>query len=312
MLRVDLHAVVPDEYAFERLDRVASELFPEYSRSRLQNWIKSGELTVDGVVRKPRAKVLAGENLEVHAEEQGISYEPEDLPLQVEFEDEHIIVINKPAGLVMHPGAGNPAGTMLNGLLAHCSQLQSIPRAGIVHRLDKDTTGLLVVAKTLTSQHHLVQQLQQRTVSRIYDAVVCGRVMRQGQVDAPIGRHPRQRTRMSIQSSGKEAITHYSAVRIFEHHTHLRLKLETGRTHQIRVHMQELGYPLVGDSVYGGRFRRNLDLSESLIELVKHFGRQALHARTLELIHPHSHRSMRFTSALPDDMANLLLALEDG
>jgi 23S rRNA pseudouridine1911/1915/1917 synthase len=308
--RIHHHAIVPVSLALERLDRAAGRLFPEYSRARLQEWIKSGELTVDGELRRPKDKLAGGEELEIDASIHPISFTAEDIPLDIVYEDADLMVVNKPAGLVIHPGAGNPAGTMLNGLLHYCGALASVPRAGIVHRLDKETTGLVVVAKTIMSQNAIVQQLQARKVSRIYDAVVFGVVDRPGRIDAPIGRNPANRTRMSIQASGKEAVTHYRVVANFPEHTHLEVSLETGRTHQIRVHMGKIGHPLVGDATYGGGFKMPRNKNPELVAALRHMNRQALHARKLSLLHPRTGEPMCFTSDLPGDMADLLAVLD--
>lgn len=294
---------IPADLALQRLDRAAVHLFPQYSRARLQRWIKSGELTLDGELRRPRDKVSGGEEIEIDASVQEVSFAPEEISLDIVFEDDALLVVNKPAGLVVHPGAGNPNGTLLNALLYHDPNLASVPRAGIVHRLDKDTTGLLVVAKNLVSQNALVQQLQAREVSRIYEAVVHGVVVQPGIISAPISRHAVHRTRMAVQSSGKEAITHYRALRRFAAHTHVELSLETGRTHQIRVHMQFRGYPLVGDPTYGKRGR---EVDERLEAAFEKIGRQALHARKLSLTHPVYGEELSFEAALPRDMLELL------
>ncbi|XOV90340.1 MAG: 23S rRNA pseudouridine(1911/1915/1917) synthase RluD [Pseudomonadota bacterium] len=309
--RITAHATVPPELAFERLDRTAADLFPAYSRSRLQAWIKSGDLTVDGELRRPRDKVWGGEELEIDATLEGGGVAGEDLALDVVHEDEAILVINKPAGLVVHPGAGNPTGTLMNALLYHDPTLAVVPRAGIVHRLDKETSGLLVVAKSLASQNSLVQQLQAREVSRIYEAVVYGVVPANGRIDAPIARNPANRIKMAVQPSGKEATTHYRVCRAFAEHTHLELKLETGRTHQIRVHMQHLGHPLVGDPTYGGSYKEPRNKRKRLEQALKHMGRQALHARKLSFVHPLAGTTVSFESALPSDIVDLLAALAE-
>ncbi len=309
--RIMQHATVPTELAFERLDRIAADLFPEYSRSRLQAWIKSGELTVDGELRRPRDKVWGGEELEIDATLEGGAALGEDLPLNVVFEDEAILVIDKPAGLVVHPGAGNPTGTLMNALLFYCPSLAVVPRAGIVHRLDKDTSGLLVVAKTLASQNSLVQQLQAREVSRIYEAVLYGVVPANGRIDAPIARNPANRLKMAVQPSGKEATTHYRVCRAFAEHTHMELKLETGRTHQIRVHMQHLGHPLVGDPAYGGSYKQPRNKRPGLEQSLQDMSRQALHARKLSFIHPLDGTTVSYESELPQDIVNLLAALAE-
>lgn len=303
---IHIRATVPAKLAMERLDRVASQLFPEYSRSRLQSWIKSGELTVDGEIWRPRDKVSGGEDIEVDAIPEAVSFRPQSVPLSIVFEDEWIIVIDKPAGLVVHPGAGNFDGTLMNGLLYHCPGLAEVPRAGIVHRLDKDTTGLLVVARNLASQNSLVRQLQAREVSRVYEAVVYGVMDRPGRIDAPIARNRDNRLKMAVQTAGKEATTHYRPIKQFAEHTHVELSLETGRTHQIRVHMQYLGHPLVGDATYGGGFKMPRNKRPELIAGLETMPRQALHARKLSLAHPEDGRKVSFESALPDDMLALL------
>ncbi len=311
---VEQQLPVPMERAGARFDQIAAELFPDYSRSRLQAWIKEGALTVDGRVRKGKEKLLGGEilRLEAQLQVQG-QWQAESIPLNVVYEDDQILVINKPADFVVHPAAGNYTGTLLNALLHHCPALDKVPRAGIVHRLDKDTTGLMVVAKTLASQTNLVAQLQARSVSREYEAVVQGVMTGGGMVNAPIGRHPRQRTKMAVvNTGGKEAVTHYRVIERFSHHTHVRLKLETGRTHQIRVHMAYIKYPLVGDPLYAGRLKIPKGISDTLLEMLRGFSRQALHAATLGLIHPFSGEYLEWSVPLPLDMQSLLqqLALE--
>ncbi|NIB40236.1 23S rRNA pseudouridine(1911/1915/1917) synthase RluD [Pseudomaricurvus alkylphenolicus] len=311
---LELTAVVPDSLMGSRLDFAAAELFPDYSRSRLQAWIKSADLTVNGQQAKPKDKMMGGEELVLIAEpeEQG-DWEAEDIPLDIVFEDEHILVINKPEGLVVHPAAGNRSGTLLNGLLHHQPDLINVPRAGIVHRLDKDTTGLMVVAKTLQAHADLVAQLQERSVSREYEAVVQGVMTGGGRVEGAIGRHPRQRQKMAVVDfGGKEAVTHYRVTQRFDNHTHVRLKLETGRTHQIRVHMAHIGYPLVGDSTYAGRFKIPKQASPELLEQLKGFRRQALHAAQLGLIHPATGEYMEWQAHRPDDMQQLLETLAKG
>ncbi len=302
---------VPDQMCGKRLDQVVAELLPDYSRSRLQGWIKSGELRVDGVLRKPKDKLIGGEQLSLCAtlEEQG-DWQAQAIELDVVFEDEHILVINKPANLVVHPGAGNADGTLLNALLHHCPDQVTLPRAGIVHRLDKDTTGLMVVAKSIAAHTDLVAQLQDRTVSREYEAVTQGVMTGGGCVEGNIGRHPRQRTKMAVRDfGGKEAVTHYRVLQRFANHTHIRVKLETGRTHQIRVHMAHIGYPLVGDGVYAGRFKIPKGASRDLLAMLKAFPRQALHAANLGLMHPVTGEYMEWDAPLPEDFVELLLAL---
>jgi 23S rRNA pseudouridine1911/1915/1917 synthase len=303
---------VPDSLAGMRLDQAAVELFADHSRERLKGWIKSGALTVDGRPGRPKDKVAGGERLRLFAElEDDTRFEPEAIPLAVVFEDEAVLVIDKPAGLVVHPAAGNPDGTLLNALLHRCPALAAVPRAGIVHRLDKDTTGLMVVAKTLAAQTALVEQLQARSVSREYDAVVTGVMTAGGSVDAPIGRHPKDRKRQAVHVSGKPAVTHYRVVERFRGHTHVRCRLETGRTHQIRVHLAHRRFPLVGDPVYGGRLKLPAGAGDGLKTLLRGFPRQALHARRLAFDHPGSGERVAFRAALPDDLLMLIDYLRD-
>ena len=310
---IQMSATVSPGCCGRRLDQVASELFSDFSRARLQTWIKGGQLRVDGQQQVPKQKLLGGETLtvDVHLEPEG-DWQAENIPLNIPYEDDHIIVLNKPTNFVVHPAAGNRSGTMLNALLYHCPQLESVPRAGIVHRLDKDTTGLMVVAKTLQAHTDLVAQLQARTVKREYEAVVTGVMTGGGVVDQPIGRHQIQRTKMAVISDGKEARTHYSVLERFEGHSHVRLRLETGRTHQIRVHMAHIRFPIVGDDTYAGRFRIHKGVTPELRDAVQNFGRQALHARELGLIHPATGEMVSWASELPDDMQSLLAALANG
>ncbi|WNL39495.1 23S rRNA pseudouridine(1911/1915/1917) synthase RluD [Halomonas sp. PAMB 3232] len=303
---------VPATLAGARLDQAAAELFSEYSRERLKAWINGGELTVDGATAKPKAKLHGLETLRLCATlEEDTRFAAQEIPLDIVFEDEAVIVLNKPAGMVVHPAAGNPDGTLLNALLFHCPSLAEIPRAGIVHRLDKDTTGLMMVAKTLTAQTRLVEQLQARSVSRQYDAVVIGKPVSGATIDAPIGRHPKDRKRQAVTASGKPAVTHYRVVERFRAHTHVRCQLETGRTHQIRVHMAHARYPLIGDPLYGGRARLPPGAGEQLKEILREFPRQALHARKLSFIHPVSEEPMTFRASLPDELLMLLDYLRD-
>lgn len=293
-----------------RLDQALQQLLPDYSRSRLQTWIKDKRVTLDGECVAPKQTVWAGSKVRVEPElhPSETPFSAEEIALDIVYEDDTLLVVNKPAGLVVHPGSGNWQGTLLNALLYHAPQLACIPRAGIVHRLDKDTSGLLVVAKTLTSQTDLVRQLQARSVKRDYLAVVQGLVARDGKVDAPLGRHPSQRVKMAIVHNGKAAVTHYTVLEHFDRHALIRCSLETGRTHQIRVHMQSIGHPLVGDPVYGGR---PLNLPPLLSDVVKSLGRQALHAERLGLIHPVSGEAMEWQVDLPQDMADLLKVLRN-
>ncbi|ELI5855052.1 TPA: 23S rRNA pseudouridine(1911/1915/1917) synthase RluD [Pseudomonas aeruginosa] len=303
-------AEVPFELGGQRLDQIAAQLFPEHSRSRLAGWIKDGRLTVDGAVLRPRDIVHSGAQLVLEAEQEAQGeWLAQDIELEIVYEDEHILVIDKPAGLVVHPAAGHQDGTLLNALLYHVPDIANVPRAGIVHRLDKDTTGLMVVAKTLEAHTKLVAQLQARSVSRIYEAIVIGVITSGGTIDAPIGRHGVQRQKMAVVDAGKVAVSHYRVLERFRAHTHTRVKLETGRTHQIRVHMSHIGYPLVGDPIYGGRFRIPPVASQTLVQTLREFPRQALHARFLELDHPATGVRMKWESPLPEDFLWLLSLL---
>ena len=305
--QISLKAEVPEHLSGNRLDQIAAKLFPEYSRSKLQHWIKEGCLRVNDRQLRPRDRLLCGDVLAVETE-LSISeqWRPQDIPLDIVFEDDHLLVVDKPAGLVVHPGAGNRDGTLLNGLLQHCPALSELPRAGIVHRLDKDTNGLMVVAKSLQSHTDLVRQLQGREVSREYEAVVQGVLTGGGSIDAPLGRHPVSRKKRAVVDSGQEAITHYRVITRFRSHTHIRVKLETGRTHQIRVHMAHIKHPLLGDPVYGGRLQLPAACSTALADSLKNFRRQALHACRLELSHPVSLETLAWQSARPEDMELLL------
>ncbi|MBB3063019.1 23S rRNA pseudouridine(1911/1915/1917) synthase RluD [Microbulbifer rhizosphaerae] len=316
--RLALDIEVPAHLAGHRLDQAAAELIPDYSRARLQTWIKGGQLTVDGRTARPRDKLFGGEQLRLSAElEARGEWLAQPIDLNIAYEDDSLLVIDKPPGLVVHPAAGNPDGTLLNGLLHHCPQLETVPRAGIVHRLDKDTSGLMVVAKTLPAQTALVAQLKARTVSRQYDAIAQGVVTGGGTVDAPIGRHRQNRLKMAVlELGGKEAITHYRVQERFRAHTLLRCKLETGRTHQIRVHMAHIRHPLVGDPLYGGRVKLPPEASPELVEALQQFPRQALHAAELALQHPKTGGELHWRAPMPADMLRLLGLLradsEDG
>lgn len=308
--RIIASFAVPAELSDRRLDQAAAELMPEHSRSRLQGWIKSGSLTVNGKSCKPRDKVMLGDRLELDAEpEAQVSWEAESIALDIVYEDEHLLVINKPAGLVVHPAAGHADGTLVNALLNHAPELENLPRAGIVHRLDKDTSGIMVVARSLIAHTSLVDQLQTRTMGREYEAIVVGTLTGGATVDAPIGRHPRERKKMAVVPTGKPAITHYRLVERFAAHTHVRCKLESGRTHQIRVHMAHVKHPLVGDPQYGGRLRLPKGTTDELRDVLAGFQRQALHARQLTLEHPQTGEILTWEVPLPDDIEGLLAAL---
>ena len=303
---------VPDDQGGRRFDQIAAACFPEFSRARLQDWIRDGFLVVDGETRKPKEKLYGGEKLSLSVEVQPEGqWEPENIPLDVVYEDNDIIVINKPAGLVVHPAAGNYTGTLLNSLLHHYPDNATLPRAGIVHRLDKDTTGLMVVARSLAAHTDLVAQLQDRTVHREYEAVVRGVMTGGGVVDAPIGRHPQNRLKMAVVRGGKPSVTHYRVVKRYKAHTHIRLNLQTGRTHQIRVHMSHQHFPLVGDDLYGGGLKLPKSCPAELEKVLRAFRRQALHARQLGLIHPVTGEYMEWEVPLTDDFQMLLDSLAE-
>jgi 23S rRNA pseudouridine1911/1915/1917 synthase len=308
----DDKARIPDELAGQRLDQALAQMFPEYSRSRLKSWLLEGTVLVDGTVWRPRDKVQGGESIELEPVlEAVVRAEPEPMGLDIVFEDEALLVVNKRAGLVVHPGAGNPGGTLLNGLLHHAPRLEELPRAGIVHRLDKDTSGLLVVAKTLQAHTVLVRHLADREISRRYLAVCNGILTGGGTIDEPIARHPVDRTRMAVRENGRPAVTHYTVVERFRGHTYIRVELETGRTHQIRVHFAYRRHALLGDPVYGGRLALPSGATEPLVRALRDFRRQALHAASLELAHPESGDRMNFEAPLPDDFEALLRVLRE-
>lgn len=309
---VTLEARVPDTSAGRRFDAVLAELFPEHSRSRLAAWIRTGEARLDGREARPRDPVRGGELVTVQAQVEAQTLAPaEDIPLDVLYEDPQVMVIDKPAGLVVHPGAGNPDGTLVNALLHRDPSLAALPRAGIVHRLDKDTSGVMVVARTLEAHTALVAQLSARDVHRQYLAVVVGALVSGGTADAPIDRHPRDRLRMAVREDGREAVTHYRLRERFRAHTLLECRLETGRTHQIRVHMAHLKHPIVGDPLYGGPLKLPRGASQETIEALRGFRRQALHAETLEFVHPASGEPVRCSAPVPADMRALIDALRE-
>lgn len=307
-----LEITIPYDLAGKRFDACLAELFPDYSRSRLQQWVKEGLVTLNGEEVAIRHKVLGGEKvLLTPVVEVDDTVEAEDVPLDILYEDDQLLVVNKPAGLVVHPAAGNWHGTMQNGLLFHCPDNAKVPRAGIVHRLDKETSGLLVVAKTIESHKYLVEQLQQRLVKRHYVCLVNGTPTGGATVDAPIGRNPGDRKKMAVVQDGKPAVTHYTIRERYQKHTLLDVRLETGRTHQIRVHMAHVNLPLVGDPVYGRRLKLPPNADAHLVELLRTFKRQALHARTLKLVHPTTGKEMTWKAPIPEDLHRLCAALGD-
>ena len=312
MPQITLSAEVQPEQMGQRLDQTLAELFPEYSRSRLKTWIEADLVKLnDRITNIPREKVLGGERIEIIVEvEDETRFEAENIPLNIVYEDDDIIVINKPKDLVVHPGAGNPNGTVLNALLYHYPPISEVPRAGIVHRLDKDTTGLMVVAKTIPVQTKLVRDLQKRKITREYEAVASGIMTKGGTVDQPMARHATKRTLMTVHPMGKPAVTHYRIMENYRNYTRLRLRLETGRTHQIRVHMAHIAHPLLGDQTYGGRPRPPKNASEDFMEVLRNFKRQALHAVMLRLAHPITGEMMEWYAPLPDDFVELLNALK--
>ena len=304
--------VVPDEFTGQRLDKTLAALLPDLSRARLQESIKLGQVTINGQVRRAKDKLLGGELIDLQIEiVEHAEWQAEAIPLDIVFEDEDIIVINKPAGLVVHPAAGNYTGTLVNALLHHDAHLAVLPRAGIVHRIDKDTTGLLVVARSLRAHTRLVEMLQAREIKREYEAIACGEIISGGTVDAPIGRHPQRRTQMAVVVNGKPAVTHYRVLKSYRGYTHLLVQLETGRTHQIRVHMAHIHHPLLGDPVYGQRLRMPAGADASLQQTLRDFKRQALHAAKLGLTHPASGEWLEWRAELPDDLRQMLAALEE-
>lgn len=301
---------IEEQFSGFRLDQALSQMMPDYSRSRIQDWIKSGFITLNDKTVKPREKVYLGDRLQLDIPETTKTFDnPEPVEFEVLFEDEHLFVINKPAGLVVHPAAGHQAGTLVNGLLYREPALEQLPRAGIVHRLDKDTTGVMVVARSLQAHNTLVEALQLREIKREYIAIARGVITAGRSIDEPIARHPVDRKRMSIQEHGKPAVTHFSVAERFRTHTLIDVQLETGRTHQIRVHLAHIRYPLLGDQVYGGRFSVPAGISEPLQQALRNFKRQALHARRLSFNHPVSSEALSFEAPIPDDMQQMIEVL---
>jgi len=302
-----LKIIIPERMTGQRLDVALSEMLPDYSRSKITAWIKSGEALINHKPFKPKDKVNGSEMVELTiSQKQNNDWVGEDIPLNVIFEDDDIIVLNKAVGLVTHPGAGNWSGTLANALLHYEPKLATLDRAGIVHRLDKNTSGLMVVARNEKSQKYLVEQLQKHSVSREYSAIVYGHMVAGGTIDEPIGRDTKDRVKQAVSSHGKEAVTHYRVIDRYQNHTHIKAILETGRTHQIRVHLSHIGYPLMGDPMYGGKVRFPKKADVILKEAIVNFKRQALHARKLTLTHPISGELMSWKAPLPEDMLALL------
>jgi len=307
--------IVPLAYRGQRVDVVLAKLIPEFSRSQLSQWLQQGQITLNHKVLKPKDKVLGGELIAFSVDFQALTTETQalaqDIPLCIVYEDETLLVINKPEGLVVHPGAGNQDNTLVNALLYHDARLSQLPRAGLVHRLDKDTTGLMVIAKTLSSQTQLSRQIQDRSIDRRYITLVQGHVISGGEIDTYFGRDPRNRLKMAVLSQGRQAYTRFSVRKQFQTFTLLDVQLMTGRTHQIRVHMAHIKHPVVGDPLYGTRMRYPKGADEALLTLLQQFKRQALHAASLSFIHPETKEHLHFTAPLPTDFQELLTAMEE-
>jgi len=301
---------LPESLANLRLDQALSQHFPQYSRTQIKTWLAQGDILMNGQIVAAKTKVKGGEEISFKiTPPKQLNDVAQDIPLNIVFEDDDILIIDKPVGLIVHPGAGNKDQTLLNALLHYHAPLSHLPRAGICHRLDKDTSGLLMIAKNENAFKLLTKQLTERTLQREYQAIVYGQLISGGKVSAPIARHPINRKRMSVHDEGKSAITHYRVTERFRYHTHLTIRLETGRTHQIRVHMAHIRHPIIGDPLYGGRVKLGKNMSNELIEQLRTFKRQALHAYALQFIHPSTSETIRVTSNLPDDMTALLFAL---
>ena len=305
--RLSLQFQLDDSYLGQRIDQVAATVWNEFSREKLKQWMKEGHLLVNGNIVKPKYKCEGNEMLTLEVElEAQTSAQPENIPLDIIYEDDDIMVINKPVGMVVHPGAGNPNGTLVNALLYHYPKSAELTRAGLVHRIDKDTSGLLVVAKNLEAQFSLSKQLAKKTVYRVYDLICYGTMIAGGKIDEPIKRHPVDRVKMAILPGGRDAVTHYNVKERFQHFTRVQAQLETGRTHQIRVHFTYIGFPLVGDPVYVSRVKVPAGASEKLASALRGFKRQALHASKLGLIHPQTKQEMMFEAPWPQDFIELL------
>ena len=311
MRKIQLEIVIPEKFKGKRLDLALSKLFPEHSRSRIQSWIKAGEVEVNNSKYKQRNVVNSGDIIKINTTLKSIDkHQAEHIGLDVIHEDKAIIILNKPAGLVVHPGAGNPKHTLVNALLHFDEKLDVLPRAGIIHRLDKDTTGIMIIARTIESYTYLVNELQKRNIKRNYKAIICGQLVAGGVIENKIGRHPVHRTKMAVTDKGKLATTHYRIIKKFQHYTYLDIQLGTGRTHQIRVHMNNEKHPIIGDPLYGKNTFIKKGINASLREFIKNFKRQALHAYNLEFTHPISKKIISLKAELPDDMNNLIKILE--
>ena len=311
MRKIQLEIVIPEKFKGKRLDLALSKLFPEHSRSRIQSWIKAGEVEVNNSKYKQRNVVNSGDIITINTTLKSIDkHQAEHIGLDVIYEDKAIIILNKPAGLVVHPGAGNQKHTLVNALLHFDEKLDVLPRAGIIHRLDKDTTGIMIIARTIESYTYLVNELQKRNIKRNYKAIICGQLVAGGVIENKIGRHPVHRTKMAVTDKGKLATTHYRIIKKFQHYTYLDIQLGTGRTHQIRVHMNNEKHPIIGDPLYGKNTFIKKGIDASLREFIKNFKRQALHAYNIEFTHPVSKKIISLKAELPDDMNNLIKILE--
>ena len=311
MRKIQLEIVIPEKFKGKRLDLALSKLFPEHSRSRIQSWIKAGEVEVNNSKYKQRNVVNSGDIIKINTTLKSIDkHQAEHIGLDVIHEDKAIIILNKPAGLVVHPGAGNQKHTLVNALLHFDEKLDVLPRAGIIHRLDKDTTGIMIIARTIESYTYLVNELQERNIKRNYKAIICGQLVAGGVIENKIGRHPVHRTKMAVTDKGKLATTHYRIIKKFQHYTYLDIQLGTGRTHQIRVHMNNEKHPIIGDPLYGKNTFIKKGINASLREFIKNFKRQALHAYNLEFTHPTSKKIISLKAELPDDINNLIKILE--
>lgn len=311
MRKIQLEIVIPEKFEGKRLDLALSKLFPEHSRSRIQSWIRAGEVEVNNSKYKQRNVVNTGDIIKINTTLKSIDkHQAEHIDLDVIHEDKAIIILNKPAGLVVHPGAGNQKHTLVNALLHFDEKLDVLPRAGIIHRLDKDTTGIMIIARTIESYTYLVNELQKRNIKRNYKAIICGQLVAGGVIENKIGRHPVHRTKMAVTDKGKLAITHYKVIKKFQHYTYLDIQLDTGRTHQIRVHMNNEKHPIIGDPLYGKNTFIKKGIHASLREFIKNFKRQALHAYNIEFTHPISKKVINLKAKLPDDMNNLIKILE--